>query len=135
MEDLDIYYIEQIGLNILFWIRLINDKPRRIPKGNKMNKSAVTSCLVPFLIVVALAGVAATSLSHASETATISIDPTTQQFNFTGVGDTIQVNIYVSNVQNLWSWDVKDLRFDPSVLNLTQITQGPFLDSAGATLF
>jgi hypothetical protein len=86
-------------------------------------------------MVVVLASAALTNLSHASETATISVDPATQQFNSTNVGDTIQVNIDVSNVQNLWAWDIANLRFDPSVLNLTQISQGPFLESAGSTIF
>jgi hypothetical protein len=100
-----------------------------------MNKSATALYLASFLIVVVLATAAATNLSHASETATISIDPATQQFNFTNVGGTIQVNIDVSNVQNLWAWDIANLRFDPSVLNLTQVSQGPLLESAGSTVF
>jgi hypothetical protein len=41
----------------------------------------------------------------------------------------------VSNVQNLWSWDVADLRFNPKFLNLTQVSEGPFLKKAGSTLF
>jgi len=100
-----------------------------------MNKPARALYLVSFLVVLVLAGAATTNLSHASETTTISIDAATQQFNSTNVGDTIQVNIDVSNVQNLWAWDIANLRFDPAVLNLTQISQGPFLESAGQTLF
>jgi len=100
-----------------------------------MNKSVTALCLGLFLIVVVLASVRAINLSQASETTTISIDAATQQFNSTNVGDTIQVNIDVSNVQNLWAWDIANLRFDPAVLNLTQISQGPFLESAGQTLF
>ena len=96
-----------------------------------MRKSAT----VLFLIAVTLASVAAIMAYGASETATISIDSATQQFPSAHVGDTIQVNINVSNVQNLWAWDVADLRFDPSVLNLTQVSEGPFLKQAGQTLF
>jgi hypothetical protein len=41
----------------------------------------------------------------------------------------------VSNVQNLWSWDIANLRFNPNFLNLTQVSEGPFLKAAGSTLF
>jgi len=96
-----------------------------------MRKSAT----VLFLIAIALASVAAIKASRASDTATISIDSATQQFPSEHVGDSIQVNIDVSNVQNLWAWDISDLTFDPSALNLTQVSEGPFLKQAGQTLF
>jgi hypothetical protein len=41
----------------------------------------------------------------------------------------------VSNVQNLWSWDIVNLRFNPNFLNLTQVSEGTFLKAAGSTLF
>ena len=88
-----------------------------------------------FLIAVALASAAAINPLRASETAIISVDSATQQFPSARVGDTIHVNIDVSNVQNLWAWDIANLRFDPSVLNLTQVSEGPFLKKAGSTLF
>ena len=97
----------------------------------RMKKLATTL----FLIAVALASVAAIKPSRASGTATISVDSATQQFSPEQVGDTIQVNIDVSNVQNLWAWDITNLKFDPGVLNLTQVSEGPFLKQAGQTLF
>ena len=101
-----------------------------------MNKSATAVGLAILFIALVLASAATVSTSHASETATISIDPATQQFNSAGVGDTIQVNITVSNVQNLWSWDLGNITFNSKVLNLTQPpTEGPFLEEAGSTMF
>jgi hypothetical protein len=73
--------------------------------------------------------------SSASGTAIISVDSATQQFPSVRVGDTIQVNIDVSNVQNLWAWGIDNLKFNPSILNLTQVSEGPFLKQAGSTLF
>jgi hypothetical protein len=67
--------------------------------------------------------------------AIISVNPATQQFPSAHVGDTIQINITVSNVQNLWAWDITPLTFNPSVLNLTQVTEGPFLKAGAQTLF
>jgi uncharacterized membrane protein YciS (DUF1049 family) len=88
-----------------------------------------------FLIAVAFASAAAINCSNASETAIISVDSATQQFPSAHLGDTIHVNIDVSNVQNLWSWDIANLRFNPNFLNLTQVSEGPFLKAAGSTLF
>jgi hypothetical protein len=96
-----------------------------------MKKSALTL----FLIAIALASVAAINHSHASEIAIVSVDSATQQFPSAHVGDTIHININVSNVQNLWSWDIADLRFNPNFLNLTQVSEGPFLKKVGSTLF
>ena len=67
--------------------------------------------------------------------ATISIEPTTLQLQTANIGQTIEVNITVSNVQNLWGWDFADLTFNSSVLNLTQVEEGPFLQSGGQTFF
>ena len=100
-----------------------------------MKKSAAALGLAMLFVAVVLANAATVTLSHASETATVGIDPATQQFSSASVGDTIQVNILVSNVQNLWSWEIANLTFDPKVLNLTQISEGPFLGEAGQTIF
>jgi hypothetical protein len=93
------------------------------------------SALALFLIAVALASAAGINHSYASETAIIGIDAATQKFPSAHVGNTIQVNIAVGNVQNLWEWDIANLKFDPTFLNLTQVSEGPFLKQAGSTLF
>ena len=82
-----------------------------------------------------MASAAAINCSNASETALISVESATQQFPSAHLGDTIHLNIDVSNVQNLWSWDIANLRFNPNFLNLTQVSEGPFLKAAGLTLF
>ena len=91
--------------------------------------------LAIFLIAVALASAMAINSSHASGTTTIGIDQTTQQFPSANVGDTIQVNITISNVQGLWAWDIPNLTFNPAILSLTGVTEGSFLQKAGQTLF
>lgn len=67
--------------------------------------------------------------------ATISIEPTTLQLQTANIGQTIEVNVTVSNVQSLWGWDFADLTFNSNVLNLTQVEEGPFLQSGGQTFF
>ncbi len=91
--------------------------------------------LAIFLVAVALASALAIPPSHASGTTTLSIDSATQQFPSANVGDTIQVNITISNVQSLWAWDISELSFNPAYLNITDVTEGPFLKAAGQSLF
>jgi hypothetical protein len=50
------------------------------------------------------------------------------------IGTTINVNLTVSNVQNLFGWNL-NLTWNPQILNLTQIQEGSFLTDAGTTLF
>jgi len=91
--------------------------------------------LAIFLAVIALTSVVAINPSHAAAATTISIDPSTQQFPSATVGSTIQVNIDISNVQGLWAWDILDLTFNPAYLNVTGVSEGPFLQNAAQDLF
>ncbi len=50
------------------------------------------------------------------------------------IGENFQVNISVSQVNDLAGWDFK-LYYPNEILNATSITEGPFLQTAGATLF
>lgn len=59
-----------------------------------------------FLLAIAITSVSIVNPSYASSIPTISVDSNTQNFPSAHVGDTIQVNITVSNVQNLWAWDL-----------------------------
>lgn len=65
----------------------------------------------------------------------LGINPTSLQLTSSQIGETIQLDINITNVKDLWAWDLKDLSFNPKVLNLTQVTEGPFLAKGGQTLF
>ncbi len=88
-----------------------------------------------FIVAFALTICIVVEPSHAATTTTITVDSSTQQFPSAKVGDTIQVNILINNVQGLWAWDLPDIMFNPAVLNITGITEGPFLKAAGQTMF
>ena len=87
------------------------------------------------LMVIAFSFALMISPARATGTATISVSSATQQFPSANVGDSIQVNITVSNVQNLWGWQISGTRFNPAVLSLTKVAEGPFLQQAGQTMF
>jgi len=68
-----------------------------------------------------------------SENATIVyVEP--QEINMLRVGDSFSINITVSNVIDLHSWEFK-LYYNSSMLNATSILEGPFLKQAGDTNF
>jgi hypothetical protein len=76
-----------------------------------------------------------TATPSSPSTAIVSVDPTTLQLPTANIGQTIEVNINVSNVQKLWGWDFTDIIFNSSVLNLTGVQEGPFPQSKGQTFF
>jgi len=75
-----------------------------------------------------------TSAAKANETTILAIDPTPFEVPETQIGETIQLNITIANVANLWGWKVR-LNWNPQVLNITQVEEGPFLKSIGETMF
>jgi hypothetical protein len=49
------------------------------------------------------------------------------------IGKTVQINVTVTNVTNLWQWGIS-LSWNSTILNFTSITEGPFLSSIGTTM-
>jgi len=64
----------------------------------------------------------------------ISISPSSDTIPQSQIGTDFVVNISISTVTNLWSW-AANLNWNPSVLNFTKISEGPFLKNAGNTFF
>ncbi len=73
------------------------------------------------------------STANGVATPILKISPTDIQLTSSAVGSTLQVNITVQDVTNLMVWQTQVL-WNPNVLNLTEIKQGPFLQSAGSTM-
>jgi len=71
-----------------------------------------------------------TSIGQASPT-TIGIDPS--EVKDLDPGQSFSVNITVTDVTDLYSWSV-NLTFDPAVLNVENVTEGPFLKQAHNTV-
>ena len=96
-----------------------------------MKKGTIAFCL----ILIALAAAIAIKPLQAQTTPTVSIDPTILNLTTTSIGQTIQININVTNVKDLWAWNFQDIGFNPNVLNITKVQEGPFLEKAGKTFF
>jgi hypothetical protein len=90
--------------------------------------------IIALLLISLISLIAISPLSNAQQTANLSIDPNITQLTSTQVGTTVKVNLTVSNVQNLFAWSL-NLTWNPQLLNLTQIQEGPFLTNLGQTIF
>jgi Cohesin domain len=66
-----------------------------------------------------------------AQTATLSVDPTTQT---TSTGTVVTVDVDIANVRNLYGYQF-DLTFNPRILQAVSSTEGSFLSSGGNTFF
>jgi len=62
---------------------------------------------------------------------TIYVDPPTKSV---GTSSTFTMNLNITGVYNLYKWDIV-LFFDKTLLNITAVTEGAFLQSGGTTTF
>jgi hypothetical protein len=69
-----------------------------------------------------------------AQTTILSINPQTYEVAENEIGNPFTVTIEANGVTNLWGWKT-GLSWNPEVLNLTKIEEGPFLQTAGDTLF
>jgi hypothetical protein len=72
---------------------------------------------------------------QAASPAIVSVEPNSTELQNAQIGQTVDVDINVTNVRNLWGWELDNLTFNPKVLNLTQVLEGPFLKTGGSTFF
>jgi hypothetical protein len=96
-----------------------------------MKKSIISLCLILLALTLAIA----TNSTQAKAVPEVSVDPSNLQLRTAYIGQTIQVNVNISDVTGLWGWEIKDIRFSPKVLTLTNVQEGPFLQKGGQTFF
>jgi hypothetical protein len=86
------------------------------------------------ILIIAVFGISLMKPVKADGTPTIRINPASQELPETTVGQTFNVSIAIDDVTDLWAWKVR-LNWDPDILNITDVSEGPFLQSVGNTLF
>lgn len=80
---------------------------------------------------VAIAVLGLVLIPLTSQAALISLTP---PLSTVGLGDIFSVNVHVAGAVDLTSWQF-DLKYNPSLLQAESVTEGPFLNSFGTTLF
>lgn len=84
-----------------------------------------------YMLLVFVVNITITRVTRAKETAIIAVEPEDITI---GVGQTFDVNITITHVENLYMWSL-NFTWDPAILNLTNYTEGPFLQTGGDTIF
>lgn len=93
-----------------------------------MNRRVIiVACMLAILAVVVIGYVI---LSSPSPTL-LYVDPQTVHGT---TGQSVTINISISNVANLYGWDV-NLGWNSSLLDSVSVVEGPFLKSGGTTFF
>ncbi|HVP17118.1 MAG TPA: cohesin domain-containing protein [candidate division Zixibacteria bacterium] len=99
--------------------------------GCGMERKYVLAGVVILLIVLISAVTAILAVTLRSAPTVIRVEPENE--GKLAVGDTFVVNVTVENCVNVIGVQV-DLRYDPTVLNATNIVEGPFLPSFRQTM-
>ncbi len=102
-----------------------------------MKKISKTTFTLTILLTILAANVAFSSVAYVKADALPVIGLNPSKITLTEVGQTFQVNITISNVQNLYQWET-NVTWDPTVLALEgRPTEGDFFSSQdlGETLF
>jgi general secretion pathway protein D len=89
-------------------------------------KIIIVVCLFAILVVV----LAYVILSSPSSTV-LSVEPKIVQET---TGQNFTVNVSISNVADLYAWQL-ELSWNPSLLNVTNVAEGPMLKSSGNSTF
>jgi hypothetical protein len=90
-------------------------------------KIIIVVCLLAILVVV----LAYVILSSQTRATVLSVEPKTVQ---EVTGQDFTVNVSVSKVADLYAWQIA-LSWNPSLLNVTSVTEGPMLKSSGNSTF
>jgi len=96
-----------------------------------MRKNCFRMLLIVFLLVLSLGAVLTSQRIGASPDTLLSLDP---QVNAVPPGQSFNVTIKVADVTNLYAWQF-NLTFNPTVLNVVNATEGPFLKNVGSTFW
>lgn len=85
------------------------------------------------IVLILLVGAVAAILAFTFRSGPIAIRIEPENVGRLTVGDTFAVNVTVENCVNVFAVQV-DIRYDPTVLNVTNIVEGPFLPSFRTTM-
>jgi len=84
------------------------------------------SFLLLFLIILPILGLGMTSVGGQEEPKLYVVPPIVS----VGLGETFTVDVKVANVLNLYTYQFR-LSWEPSLLDVTDVTEGPFLNAEG----
>ncbi|MEM2293097.1 MAG: cohesin domain-containing protein [Candidatus Bathyarchaeia archaeon] len=96
-----------------------------------MNRKLVIGISATVICIIVIAVAYFCFFREVKTEATLYISPTTVEG---AVGQFVTINISISNVANLYGWQVK-LEWNPQVLNISSVIEGTFLKNQSQTFF
>lgn len=96
---------------------------------NKNNASMLFKSV--FLLLVLIFSTSFLTELSASAVTTVFVYPSSSTV---AVGQTFFIDVKISDVVDLYGWEFK-LGWNPNLLNVTDVTEGPFLRQGGSTFF
>jgi len=119
-------------------VRVVEDRlcacatPNLLNSRTHLPKYMLKNAIIVVLSIIFLSSMYPLHQAMGQSTATVSVQLTTT--SVLNMNDTFSINITVSNVIGLSGWQVV-LFYPSSVLNGTQVDEGPFLMAGGSTTF
>ena len=86
-----------------------------------------TSWLILVTLLLLCASTQDIGIVFSADSTTLSFEPPASSAL---TGETFDVNVTLTNVTNLYAWNVL-IRFDPTIINTTSLTRGHFFEKAG----
>jgi hypothetical protein len=90
--------------------------------------------LLPLVLLSLLIICVFLPISEGQQPPTLSINPNTTQLTSTQIGSIINIDLTIDNAQNIYGWNL-NLTWDPKIVELTDVKEGPFLSKGGQTFF
>ena len=103
---------------------MLFDKTEEGSDGMRTGLKFVLVALVFMLLAAAMGGAWA-------DPATVSFDPT--QVNELSAGEQFTVDVAIADISSLFGWQI-NVTFNPAVLNVVKIGEGPFLKNVAKTM-
>src|SRR5271157_1197497 len=91
-------------------------------------KSAIIFAVIAFALCLSMVGFVR------GEGTVVAVDPSSLNITQDQIGNNFTCSINITGVANLWAWSLR-LNWNPTVLNATNLQEGPFLKTAGSTIF
>lgn len=92
------------------------------------------TCMILFAFLALLFYLPPQATCSGTPLQTIFANPFSVNGTAVGIGNTVTVNINITNGLNVWSWGA-GFKFNPAVLNCTNVFEGEFLKRSGLTLW
>jgi hypothetical protein len=104
-------------------------------KNRKWSKATMKTTKNLLILIISILAISAVyegshGVNAAGGTVSLSIPP-----SGLSIGSTFSINLSIAGATNVWQWTVRNINWNQSVLNATQVDEGPWLKQGGSTIW